>query len=204
MLIDAFNHALRNGAQEGDFIFEFGVASGTTYIQLATRIAAHNYPVKLIGFDSFQGLPKEAEGVWRHNWHVEGEFAYSVKDVENRLALAGLLCDDRFWFVHGFYDWSLKQPKAIDMRSHVKRLLLINIDVDLYISTCQLLEYCLPVLGPGTVLYFDDWKDPTHRGNGEWGEHRAWREFTEAYPNIQYKTIKIGSANERFMEIEAV
>ena len=53
-------HELANG---GD-IYEFGVYRGKSLIEILTIFKSHGLPYKHAhGFDSFVGLPSEAEGV---------------------------------------------------------------------------------------------------------------------------------------------
>ena len=67
-----------------------------------------------------------------------------------------------------------------------------------------MLDYIHPILQLGTVLYFDDWKDPRYDYQTEsWGEHRAWNEWSQK-TKVEAETIKIGVANERFMVISHV
>jgi len=180
-------------------VYEFGVASGITYAWIAGVLAARLPRCYLVGFDSFQGLPEETEGVWRHGWHCKGEHAYGIEHVQQRLKEKNLERPE-FKLFSGFYEESLKRHDVMEDRSNYDSLLLVNIDVDLHRSTLELLDFVKPLLKPGTLLYFDDWKDPTHKGVGEWGEHRAWREWTEENP-IDWITVKIGGANERILEI---
>lgn len=183
-------------------VLEFGVASGNTFVQLAKSIKDNQLEINLIGFDSFKGLPEEAEGVWRPGWHMKGEFEFGQQHVNSKMMKAGLSADNRFKLVSGFYEQSLKSQEAILLRSEIDCLLFVNIDVDLYVSTKQLLDYIRPVLQVGTVLYFDDWKDPAYDYIQEpWGEHRAWAEFSARNPEVQAENVRIGSSNERYKVI---
>lgn len=207
MLLHAFQYALqKNGSncQDDTAIFEFGVAGGTTYMQLANEILRRKLKTKLVGFDSFEGLPHEDPNVWRPDWHAKGEHAFTIDHVLHKMHDAGIDQNPQFDVVAGFYEDSLKTDHAIELRSKIKHLMLVNIDVDLYISTMQLLDYCLPVMGRGTVLYFDDWKDPRYTQTEPWGEHRAWDEWTQAHPNVMWQTIRVGANNERYVEISGV
>jgi hypothetical protein len=204
MLLEALEYALKQVPPNTEgTIFEFGVASGITYLQLAQAIR-QNEAINLVGFDSFQGLPKEADGVWTHAWHSAGEHAFVLRHVEEKLLEAGLYYDPRFKIVPGWFAESLKSEPALSIVQDVKHLLLVNIDVDLYISTIQLLDYCLPAMRKGTVLYFDDWKDPRFEHPDTWGEHRAWEEWSAVHPQIEATTVRVGENNERYMVITNV
>lgn len=181
-------------------IFEFGVASGNTFLQLA-KFIQDKPNVNLVGFDSFAGLPKETEGVPLPKWHVEGEHAFSINHVANRLREEKIDGFPKIRLISGFYEASLKSWEAIDALEGTDHLMFVNIDVDLHKSTLELLDYCRPLLRTGTVLYFDDWKDPTYDFDEPWGEHRAWAEWSDRHPEIECKTVLIGHNNERYLMI---
>jgi hypothetical protein len=186
-------------------VFEFGVASGTTYTWMAQQIHARQLPITLVGFDSFQGLPEEAEGVWKPPVHQAGVFAYGAEHVERRLHDAGLAGDPRFKLISGFYSESLVSEGALAVRAAVKNLLLVSVDCDLYISTAQLLAYVRPILRVGTLLHFDDWKSPEFDHIEEpWGEHRAWAEFLAANPSLRAETLRVGQMRDRCLRVTAV
>lgn len=206
MLGSAFNYALKNWDHKGvGSIFEFGVASGTTFAWMAGKIYELCVPIVLVGFDSFAGLPDEAEGIWRPPVHQVGGFAYGREHVERKLRERNLAGDYRFQLVSGFYSESLKGEEAIRVRKATRNLLLVTVDSDLYISAMQLLDYIKPVLRVGTVLHFDDWKSPEYDDITEpWGEHRAWAEWSAANPSVKAETIEISKMNDRYMVVTQV
>jgi len=51
---------------------EFGVSKGDSYVWQAEQILKLYPESRLIGFDSWLGLPKEAEGVWFPYRHRRG------------------------------------------------------------------------------------------------------------------------------------
>lgn len=177
-------------------VFEFGVFQGDTYSWMAEQvIAKHPYTV-LVGFDSWQGLPPESDGVWRPDRHAQGQFS-TTKDVVLRRVPQN---DPRFQFVDGFFDQSLTP----ELRERFSNLIFVNIDVDLHLSTIQLLDWIKPLLRPGVVLYFDDWKDPQDKFSGKWGEHLAWEQWTQNNPDVVWREVEVNEWNQRTLQIMAI
>ena len=65
---------------KGGTCLEFGVYVGNTYMYQVQHILNKYTNTKLIGFDSWQGLPPETEGIWYPDRHATGKFA-TTKDV---------------------------------------------------------------------------------------------------------------------------
>jgi hypothetical protein len=65
----------------------------------------------------------------------------------------------------------------------------------------ELLDFVGPLLRPGVVLYWDDWKDPHDDHPGEWGEHLAWERWTAAHPEVKAETVEVNAMNQRIMVI---
>ena len=198
MLLDGLEKAKSNfPPNEESTILEFGVFDGTTYLRMADYIL-NKYPeTRLIGFDSWKGLPPETEGVWCPERHNPGTWQSSKSSVLNGLMFRGLAFNDRFKLVDGFFDKSLTP----ELQATIKNLVFVNIDVDIHRSTVELLEFIYPLLRKGVVLYFDDWKDPRDDHDGKWGEHLAWEQFIDKYPHIKYETLEISPNNQRLIEI---
>lgn len=197
MLLEAF-HKAHSNFPEGGMCLEFGVWIGVSYINQAIAII-NKYPNStLIGFNSWLGLPEEDKAVWKPDRHGAGNYQASKNIVVDKLKNMGLLNDNRFRLVDGFFEQSL----TVELQKEISNLIFVNVDVDLYISCVQILEFVLPLLRPGVVLYFDDWKDPDDKYDGKWGEHLAWEEFITKYPYIKYNTLSINNFNQRYIEIE--
>lgn len=174
----------------GGTILEFGVGSGGSYIQLTSKII-NGWPCKLIGFDSFQGLPKETEGVWRREEFFEGQYSHPKSTVENKLKdLDVILPDKRFTLVEGW----LKDTLTIDRQQNIENVILVNVDVDIYISAISVLNFITPLVQKGALIYFDDWEVPDNirPKNGKWGEQLAFEEWTLVNPQINFSGRSIG------------
>ena len=71
----------------------------------------------------------------------------------------------------------------------MKQASYINIDVDIYSSTMEVLQFCLDnnIIGPGTIIRYDDWTS-----GPEWvtGNSLAHREIRQKY-NIAFDRLSI-------------
>jgi O-methyltransferase len=180
----------------GGNCLEFGVFRGGTYAYQAEQILKHYPAARLVGFDSWKGLPDESEGVWIPERHATGEYAAPKDEVMAKLAALGIAPGDkRFRLVDGFYSDSLTPA----LRKEVTPISFVNIDVDIYRSTIELLDFIAPELRPGAVLYWDDWKDPRDQHSGAWGEHQAWDDWLPKQPGLAVETIEINAVDQRIM-----
>ena len=179
---------------KGGTCLEFGVFEGNTFCWQAQQMLSTYRRSTLIGFDSWRGLPAEASGVWTPQRHAEGQFTASRGAVEKQLAKIGA-AGDRFRLVDGFFRDSLTPTLQADIHD----LIFVNIDVDLCSSSLELLGFIRPLLRPGVVLYWDDWKDPNDENPEPWGEHRAWAEWYPARAALKVETLEVNPVNQRSM-----
>lgn len=179
----------------GGTCLEFGVYTGETYLYQAKRIFTKYKQSNLIGFDSWQGLPEETTGIWRPERHARTKFSSPKSIVLSKLRHHRH--DSRFRLVDGFFNQTLTK----ELQKEISNLIFVNIDVDIHKSTLEVLDFVYPLLQKGTVLYFDDWKDPQDNNSEPWGEHLAWEQWSSRHPETQVKTIKINDLNQRFMEV---
>ena len=196
MTLDAFHKAHEN-FKGGGTCLEFGVFRGRTFFAQVDEIVNRYKNSSLIGFDSWQGLPEEAENIWIPDRHSVGNFSCDKSVVVDELKRRNLYTDKRFRLIDGFYSTSLTK----ELQSTITDLIFVNIDVDLYISCKEVLEFIQPLLRAGVIIYFDDWKDPQDKYIGKWGEHLAWEEFIIKYPKIEYEIVAINEVNQRYIEI---
>lgn len=177
---------------------EFGVYVGNTYLWQAENILRYYPDSKLVGFDSWVGLPEETSGIWRPDRHAAGCFA-SNKDVivEKLNTSTKRTTDQRFRFIDGFFSESLNDAA----RGTIDNVIFVNIDVDIYKSTVELLDFVKPLLRPGVVLYWDDWKDPCDDHSRPWGQHLAWEQWSFNNPDITTETIEVNPVNQRTMVV---
>lgn len=199
MILNGFHRAHTN-FPDGGTCLEFGVYIGYTYMLQVEEILNNYQTSKLIGFDSWQGLPPETENVWFPQRHAAGEF-YAIKNIVfQKLQARGVERDKRFRLVDGFFENSLTK----ELQESIKDLIFVNVDVDIHKSCVELLEFVKPMLRPGVVFYFDDWKDPQDKFDGKWGEHLAWEEFITKYTDLKWETIEVNEYNQRCIQITEV
>jgi hypothetical protein len=185
---------------EGGTCLEFGVFRGGTFAYQAEQIIKLYPQTKLIGFDSWEGLPPETEGIWTAPRHAPGEYAAPKSEVVSKLRALGIAEDDpRFRLVDGFYSESLTPAVAASCGP----LAFVNIDVDIHSSTLELLDFIGPMLRPGVILYWDDWKDPRDRADSSWGEHQAWAEWSRRQDGLSVETIEVNPVEQRTMLVTA-
>lgn len=129
---------------------EFGVFEGRSMRWWSQHLP--HTEARLIGFDSFEGLPQDwRPGLGAGHFDVGGE--------------PPKIDDHRISFVVGWFDDSL--PK-FEIPEHDQ--LIINVDCDVYSSAATVLSWAEPFLKAGTLIYFDEFPDRDH-------EMRAFREL---------------------------
>lgn len=187
---DANSLLKANGANS---VYEFGVYSGNG-LEYYTRIfTEHNLPVdKFIGFDSFLGLPDEAEGIHKHPDWFTGAFnsleyhsVESIQAVIDKILTRLVAYKDKIDIVKGFYQDSLTAELAEKMK-HYKPY-LVSIDVDIYRSAKEVLHWLVSnkLLIPGTFVHYDDWDDGDRQ---DYGEGLAHNEITKQF-NLKWNKI---------------
>jgi len=168
-------------------MYQFGVYTGRSLRGTTRALRQAGVPYNTFwGFDSFQGLPPEDPSARRSahsksEWQV-GTFnaadmykVYSFMQLEKRIT--AYVNDPHVKFVRGYFNESCT-PELVAQRD-LRPALYVDVDVDLYVSAKQALEYLLRhnLLVPGSVVGYDDWPAGGRRG----GEQRAHRELTKAW-----------------------
>jgi O-methyltransferase len=129
---------------------------------------------RLVGFDSFRGLP-ELQGVdTGGDDFLPGQYACGQDQVRANLAAAGVDMS-KVEFVEGWYKDTC--TPATKERLGLKAVSICWLDCDLYQSTKEALDFIADLIGDGTILVFDDWF--SFRGSPYRGQQRAFAEFRE-------------------------
>jgi O-methyltransferase len=171
---DCVRHALRELRRHepaeavGDYL-EFGVSRGTSTASVFRVLRGEALDhVRLIGFDSFEGLPAEAA---MEGW-TPGAFRSTLGATRRYLA-ARKVDLDRVTLVKGWFKDTLTPETAA--RLAIGKASLILIDCDIYAATKEALAFCEPHIRERAIVIFDDWG---HRSDvGEIGQKEAWEEF---------------------------
>jgi O-methyltransferase len=136
----------------------------------------------MFGFDSFEGLPDEAAiddgGLWK-----PGEFAAPYELTKQRIADAGVP-ESRVSLIKGWFSDTLNDETVA--RHGIAKASVIMIDADMYLSTKQALDFCVPLIQQEAVLIMDDW----YAFDGSFvernmGQPRALKEFLAENPHFQ-------------------
>lgn len=169
-------------------LYTFGVYTGASIKFWLERLAALKVAHgPMWGFDSFEGLPEEAAGValegdeWKPGgFSAADQFGvYTYGEVRRKIAdFLGPAHAAKTRLVKGYFCDSLTPTLVRERR--MQPALLIDVDVDLYISAYQSLDWCFAqgVIAPGTVVYYDD-VEVVKADKG--GELRAHEELTRKY-----------------------
>lgn len=124
------------------YIAEFGVFRGGSL----EILAKYNPGRDIIAVDSFQGVPPASE----HDYHQEGDFSSGV-DVRNIIGYFSMMYPS-VRIVKGFI------PKVFDFFDNHSRFSFVHIDLDMYESIYQTLDFVLPRTNDGGIILLDDYK----------------------------------------------
>lgn len=160
---------------------EFGVSRGTsmacTYNSLKIAGLEH---IRLVGFDSFEGMPDEAinEG-WK-----PGEFWSTQAATQRYLKQQGVPVN-KVELVKGWFNDTLTE-KTIH-RLSLRKASLIMVDCDIYSASKQALMFCAPLIHNYAVILFDDWG--WRSDLNEIGQKEAFEEFLQENPELKAEPL---------------
>ncbi len=171
------------------FYVEFGVFNGESMKE--AFYALRNQVTKYIGLDSFCGLPRLDNKIDKCASRltpafVEGNFSSGGYDfVKTNILSTGLNKKDIF-LVKGFFRDSLT-PKLSSKISGIGngKAAAIHLDVDLYSSTIQAMEFSYPFMQSGCWLLCDDYW--CYAGRSSCGTRKALNDFLEKHADIRFQ-----------------
>lgn len=134
---------------EGD-VWECGVYKGGTAAMMASILKSHCSWKKLYLFDTFEGMPETDS---ERDFHKKGDFSDTSLDAVQRYVQEPEICV----FRPGFIPDSFAGLEA-------KKIAFAHIDVDIYQSILDCLEFMWPRLSFGAFVIFDDYGFPTCPG----------------------------------------
>lgn len=168
------------GHDFGDYL-EFGVSRGTSMACMYNALRRAGLEnVRLLGFDSFEGLPPEAQN---EGWGP-GQFASTQNATKSYLKRAGVDLS-KVTLIKGWYDDTLTPETR--SRFEINKASLIMMDCDIYSSTQTALAFSASLIADAAILFFDDWGWKADKG--EIGQQNAWAEFLEANPQFSAKPL---------------
>jgi hypothetical protein len=175
---------LDGGEPLGDYM-EFGVAFGSSMACMhEALVETGRDEVRLFGFDSFQGLPPEADEERYHGW-FSGQLQAALPFAKKLLTKRGVDWN-RTHLVKGFFKDTLT-PDLIE-RHGIRRASVIMVDSDLYSSACEALAFVEPLIGRHAVVLFDEWHSFKMAERGQ-GEKRAFDEFLARNPDLRAEPL---------------
>ncbi len=173
-------YAARSGLK-GHYL-EFGVFYGASFFR-AWRHLEHWLEGDFYAFDSFAGLskPHADETSFTGGDFTQGSYACHRKSFEITAELWGV-ASERMKVVEGWYTDSLRVP-AVDRGLTPQSVSVCVIDCDLFEPTRDVLEFVTPLLEPGALLYFDDWR--LCRASPQVGERGAAVQWLKNHPHVE-------------------
>jgi hypothetical protein len=158
--------------QLGDYL-EFGVYNGTSMTCVFRETQARGlHGMRLLGFDSFQGLPPDAhledEGRWR-----PGSCCSTLDFTTACLESEGVDLS-RVTLIPGWFADTLNDETS--RRHGLRKASLIMIDCDVYSAAKQALAFSAPFIVDRAVVLLDEYSPWGLEGKMA-GERRAFEEF---------------------------
>lgn len=160
---------------------EFGVSRGTSMAcvhRVLRQSGFHN--VRLIGFDSFEGMPEEAA---EQGW-APGSFRSTQAATRSYLENQGVDMK-RVNLVKGWF----RDTLTLQTRERLGYLepRLIMVDCDIHSATLEVLDFCAPLIPDHAIIIFDDWGWMSDRG--ALGQKEAFEAFLAKYPDIEAEAL---------------
>jgi len=165
---DSFQGLPDDGSNVGDLAQRADVAENATQARpKPEKIGDYNYFAKTFWFPGAMDVRKTFA-------------SSSFLDIVD--TISRIVDDPRANYLRGFFNESLTE--ATFRLLPFQPALYVDIDVDLYSSTVQVLEWLLTfrLLVPGTVIYYDDW-----RTGGSGGNQKAHYETLAKFPGLQVR-----------------
>jgi O-methyltransferase len=162
----------RLGPDIGDYL-EFGVCHGSSMSCMHDVLKeTGTVGVRKFGFDSFQGLPPEADDQ-DGGFFSRGQFDSSLAFTRKLLTRRGIDWNTTVliegWFRDTCTAWTA-------MHYGIRKVGIVMIDCDIYSASKEALDFAGPLLGEQSILIFDDWNS----GNlavKNMGQRKAYEEF---------------------------
>jgi hypothetical protein len=186
LFTDALSLVATGGAAVGDYL-EFGVYNGTSLARMhKVLVAAGNRHSRLVGFDSFAGLPEVAATDSGGHW-APGEFSCSIDFTRSVLDFERVDWT-RVQLVKGYFDTTLTPARRATLG--LRHASLIMVDCDLYQSTREALQFCTPLVAGRAVMFFDDWFPLADRNLGEKKAFDEWLVENPQFVAYEFRDFK--------------
>ncbi len=159
-------------------VVECGLGEGNTFAMLAYLIGSEGHlPLReLHGFDSFRGWPKPSPYDASPRNPTEGEWRVSEEMVKIQLKESRIFDE--------FPNLIIEIQKGFlsETLPHFPRwpIAFLHLDVDLYPGYCDGLEYLFPLVVPGGIVAFDEYKEFPNTAEYGWGKIEKFPGATKA------------------------
>ncbi len=169
----------------GDYL-EFGVYNGSTLSIVHDLLERRGRTSsRLFGFDSFEGLPGEANTDDNNIW-MPGQFRCPKDFAHDFLTKRGVDWQ-RVTLIKGWFSETC--TPATRTRYEMTNASIVMVDSDLYSSAVEALRFCEPMMRRHTLIIFDEYY-PGGRKDRFLGEEKAFAEFLEVNPDIQSTALE--------------
>lgn len=137
---------------------EFGTYWGRWFFQ-AYYLFRHILKGNFYAMDSFHGLsrPEERETLYTAGDYRVQTYNYNIRSFKALARLVGMP-EERLRVVPGFYSDTLVGHSPSEYGLEPQSVSVCIIDCDLYEPTRQALDFVTPLMEPGSLICFDDWR----------------------------------------------
>lgn len=163
--------------------YEFGVFKGFSLWFTSMYAKYRKASLDFYGFDSFEGLPKSKTDGTKPAFG-KGHYTSSFKSVINKFKELDVTGIKLF---KGFYSKKLFAHIEAENEFMFSPVSICLIDVDIYESCVEVLEFIKDKLIPGSIILFDDYN--VFLKSNRHSERKAFKEFKKKYPNFKFKHI---------------
>lgn len=173
-------------------MYEFGVCTGNSIYTIIQESYKYNKEFKYIyGFDSFEGLPSEKDGVWCNpDWkpgvfNVVNEFGLDSKQEAINKLYEKWNYNNSVFLYDGWFKDVLTDKLAESLKDN--KATFLHIDTDLYISAYEALDWMFTknMVAKGCLIRYDDWfSTPLWTA----GESRAHMEIQQKH-NLKFLPV---------------
>lgn len=183
-IIKAIDIQLKENKVNGYAYWEFGVFKGFSlwFSQMYAKCKGIK-GLEFYGFDSFAGLPdSDIDGLKPafRKGHYESPYEF-IQNIFKTLEFP----TDKMKLFKGFYSKELF--KKFSQENNFLPISICVIDVDIYESTVEVLEFIKDHLVTGSIVLFDDFN--CFLKSDEHGERKALVEFRKKYPNFEFEHL---------------
>lgn len=183
-IIRAFDIQIKRKKINRYAYWEFGVFKGFSlwFSQMYAQCKGIKN-LKFYGFDSFKGLPQSKIDNTKPAFE-KGHYASPYEYLEKIFKTLEFSTNNLKIF-QGFYSNELF--KRFKKENKFLPISICTIDVDIYESAVEVLDFIKDYLVPGSIILFDDYN--CFLKSNKHGERRALLEFKKKYPNFKFKHL---------------